>query len=118
VVTLHPPVLDDTIGMIDAEMLALMPDGATLINTARGAIVDHAALERELRSGRISAVLDVTDPEPLPTRSPLYDLPNVFLTPHIAGSMGTELRRIGDDVVASLEHLAGASASASGVPLG
>ncbi|WP_277212979.1 hydroxyacid dehydrogenase [Isoptericola croceus] len=102
VVTLHAPVLPETIGLIDAEMLALMRDGSTLINTARGAIVDHAALERELYTGRISAVLDVTEPEPLPADAPLYELPNVVLTPHIAGSMGSELRRMGNNVVAEL----------------
>lgn len=106
VVTLHPPVLPDTIGMIDAEMLALLPDGATLINTARGEIVDQAALERELGRQRIKAILDVTDPEPLPASSPLYDLPNVFVTPHIAGSMGTELRRMGDEVASILTRFA------------
>jgi phosphoglycerate dehydrogenase-like enzyme len=102
VLTLHTPVVPETVGMIDAGILALMPDGATIINTARGAIVDHVALEKEVVSGRINAVLDVTDPEPLPPASPLFDLPNVILTPHIAGSMGTELRRMGDTVAADL----------------
>ncbi|MBE1876305.1 hydroxyacid dehydrogenase [Myceligenerans pegani] len=107
VVSLHAPVVPETVGMIDAGFLALMPHGATLINTARGVIVDAAALEKELVSGRINAILDVTDPEePLPATSPLYDLPNVFLTPHIAGSMGTELRRMGDWVAADLAHYA------------
>ena len=78
----------------------------TLINTARGVIVDAEALERELVTGRINAVLDVTDPEPLPASSPLYDLPNVVLTPHIAGSMGTELRRMGDTAAADLARYA------------
>jgi len=118
VVTLHPPVLPDTIGMIDEEMLALLPDGATLINTARGEIVDHAALERELRRQRIKAILDVTDPEPLPAASPLYDLPNVFLTPHVAGSMGTELRRMGGEVASILTRFVGNERLARGVPLG
>ncbi|RXZ67143.1 hydroxyacid dehydrogenase [Agromyces albus] len=118
VVTLHPPVLPDTIGMISEEMLALLPDGATLINTARGEIVDQAALERELRSRRIKAILDVSEPEPLPASSPLYDLPNVFLTPHIAGSMGTELRRMGDEVAAILTRFAGRERHAQGAPLG
>ncbi|WP_201847579.1 hydroxyacid dehydrogenase [Myceligenerans indicum] len=104
VVSLHAPVLPETVGLIDTSMLARMPDGATLINTARGVIVDAAALEKELVSRRINAILDVTDPEPLPPASPLYDLPNVFLTPHIAGSMGTELRRMGDVVAADLAH--------------
>ncbi|WP_275001887.1 NAD(P)-dependent oxidoreductase [Promicromonospora iranensis] len=102
VVTLQTPLLPETVGLIDAALLARMPDGATLINTARGPVVDAEALERELVGGRISAVLHVTDPEPLPASSPLYDLPNVLLTPHIAGSMGTELRRMGDMAAADL----------------
>jgi phosphoglycerate dehydrogenase-like enzyme len=106
VVTLQTPLLPETVGLIDAALLARMPDRATLINTARGAIVDAEALERELVAGRISAVLDVTDPEPLPASSPLYDLPNVLLTPHIAGSMGTELRRMGDMAAADLARYA------------
>lgn len=106
VVTLQTPLLPETVGLIDAALLARMPDGATLLNTARGAIVDAEALERELVGGRINAVLDVTDPEPLPATSPLYDLPNVLLTPHIAGSMGTELRRMGDTAAADLARYA------------
>ena len=74
----------------------------TLINTARGGIVDHEALIEELEAGRINAVLDVTDPEPPPDDSPLRSLPNVFLTPHQAGSLGTELRRM---VVAVVEDV-------------
>jgi phosphoglycerate dehydrogenase-like enzyme len=77
-----------------------------LVNTARGALVDHAALTDELVSGRLNAVLDVTDPEPLPAGSPLYHLPNVFLTPHIAGSLGNELERLGRIVVEEMERLA------------
>jgi phosphoglycerate dehydrogenase-like enzyme len=106
VVTLQTPLLPETVGLIDAALLARMPDGATLINTARGAIVDAEALEREVVGGRISAILDVTEPEPLPASSPLYDLPNVLLTPHIAGSMGTELRRMGDMAAADLARYA------------
>jgi phosphoglycerate dehydrogenase-like enzyme len=106
VVTLHAPVVPETIGLIDGAALALMRDGATLINTARGAIVDQDALQLELAAGRINAVLDVTEPEPLPATSLLYELPNVFLTPHIAGSMGSELRRMGEYVAAELTRAA------------
>jgi phosphoglycerate dehydrogenase-like enzyme len=81
--------------MIDAERLALMRDGAWLINTARGSIVDTAALEAECASGRLAAWIDTPDPEPLPPTSPLWDLPNAVLTPHIAGSMGNEAERMG-----------------------
>jgi phosphoglycerate dehydrogenase-like enzyme len=118
VVTLHTPLISETVRMIDAELLGLLPDGATLINTARGEIVDQAALERELGRQRIKAILDVTDPEPLAASSPLYDLPNVFLTPHIAGSMGTELRRMGDDVASTLTRFVDEEGAARGAPRG
>jgi phosphoglycerate dehydrogenase-like enzyme len=104
VVSLNVPLLPDTRHLIGARELSLMPDGATLINTARGAVVDHAALEHELTRGRLYAVLDTTDPEPLPPDSPLYALPNVFLTPHIAGSLGSEVERLGDCIVQEVER--------------
>jgi phosphoglycerate dehydrogenase-like enzyme len=105
IVTLHPPLNPSTEGMINAELLAALPDGATLINTSRGAIIDQDALLKELRTGRIEAILDVTTPEVLPRDSELYTLPNVFLTPHISGSMGTEIRRLGDHVATELERI-------------
>ncbi|MFJ7150427.1 hydroxyacid dehydrogenase [Streptomyces sp. NPDC100445] len=104
-VTLHAPDTAGTRGLIGARELALMPTGAVLINTARGALVDHAALVGELRAGRLSAVLDVTDPEPLPAGSALYDLPNAFVTPHLAGSQGNEVARLGRTVVEEAERL-------------
>jgi phosphoglycerate dehydrogenase-like enzyme len=94
VLSLHAPSLPETRHMIDRRRLGLLRDGAILINTARGALVDHEALTDELVAGRIEAVLDTTEPEMLPADSPLYDLDNVFLTPHIAGSQGTETRRM------------------------
>jgi phosphoglycerate dehydrogenase-like enzyme len=106
VVSVHAPDIPETRHMIDARRLALLPDGATLINTARGALVDTDALVAELATGRIDAVLDVTEPEPLPADHPLWSLPNVLLTPHIAGSMGNELSRLGDNAVAEIEALA------------
>lgn len=108
VLTLHVPALPTTHHLIGAEELALLPDGATVINTARGAVLDTAALERECVAGRLDAILDVTDPEPLPADSVLYDLPNVMITPHIAGSLGAETRRMSDSALDELErHLAG-----------
>lgn len=106
VLSLHQPLLPETVGQIDARILALLPDGATLVNTARGAVVDEAALLAELRTGRIDAVLDVTAPEPPAPDSELWDLPNVVLTPHIAGSAGGELHRLGDQVAAEAERFA------------
>lgn len=102
IVSLHAPSIPSTRHMIDAPKLALMRDDTTLINTARGAIVDHAALEKELVSGRIKAVIDVTEPEVLPATSPLYDLPNVLLTPHIAGAVGHERRRLGEIAISEV----------------
>jgi len=86
VVSLHAPLLPGTVGMIGARQLAALPDGATFINTARGRIVDHDALRRELATGRISAVLDVTDPEPLPADHPLWQIPGVLISPHVGGA--------------------------------
>ncbi|UFR01581.1 hydroxyacid dehydrogenase [Streptomyces sp. Go40/10] len=106
IVTLHAPDIPETHHMLDRARLALVRDGGVLINTARGALVDQEALTDELVSGRLCAVLDVTEPEPLPAGSPLYRLPNVFLTPHIAGSLGNELERLGAIVVEELERLA------------
>ena len=85
VVSLHVPLTPETQGLVSRERLALLQDGATLINTARGAIVDEDALVEELASGRISAGLDVLADEPrVPER--LLDLPNVVLAPHIASA--------------------------------
>lgn len=106
VASLHAPLLPETRHMLGAREFALMKSGATFINTARGAIVDHAALEAELVSGRLHAVLDTTEPEVLPASSPLYRLPNVLLTPHIAGSLGTETQRLADYVVDEVERFA------------
>ncbi|WP_326731754.1 hydroxyacid dehydrogenase [Streptomyces phaeochromogenes] len=105
IVSLHAPEIPATYRMLDGDRLALIPDGGVLINTSRGSLIDPVALTEELVSGRIGAVLDVTEPEPLPGDSPLHHLPNVFLTPHIAGSVGNELARLGDTVVTELEHL-------------
>ena len=104
VLSLHAPALPETRHMIGEAQLAALPPGATLVNTARGALVDTAALERACATGRLHAVLDVTDPEPLPAGSPLYDLPNVLLTPHVAGSLGSETRRMSAAALDELER--------------
>ena len=106
VVSLHAPILPSTIGMIGAEQIAAMKDGATFINTARGVLVDHDALRAELATGRISAMLDVTDPEPLLPHDPMRSMPNVLLTPHLAGSHGLELRRMAESAVVEIERWA------------
>lgn len=117
VVSLHAPELASTRGMIGAAQFAAMPDGATFINTARGSLVDHDALRTEAGTGRIHAVLDVTFPEPLPDGDPLYSMPNVILTPHIAGSMGNELALMGDAVIQEVERFAAGLPSRYGVSL-
>jgi phosphoglycerate dehydrogenase-like enzyme len=106
VVSVHAPQIPATYHLLDAPGLARMRDGATLINTARGSLIDQDALITELVSGRINAVLDTTDPEITPAGSPLYTLPNVLLTPHLAGSAGVELRRMGDSAVDELTRYA------------
>ncbi|WP_406453794.1 hydroxyacid dehydrogenase [Streptomyces sp. NBC_00876] len=106
VVSVHAPQLPETHHLIGAAQLSAMPAGATLINTARGSLVDEGALLPELTSGRLHAVLDVTDPDLPPASSPLYDLPNVLLTPHVAGSLGNELHRMADQALDELERFA------------
>ncbi|WP_329614406.1 hydroxyacid dehydrogenase [Streptomyces brevispora] len=106
VVSVHAPQLPETHHLIGRAQLAAMPTGATLINTARGSLVDEDALLPELTSGRLHAVLDVTHPDPPLAPSPLYDLPNVLLTPHVAGSLGNELHRMADQALDELERFA------------
>jgi len=93
VVVLAAGLTPETQNLLDQHRLSLMPNGAYLINVARGGLVDMAALIAELRDGRLTAALDVTDPlEPLPSDHELRQLPNVLLTPHIAAG-GIEMRR-------------------------
>ncbi|MEU5293332.1 hydroxyacid dehydrogenase [Streptomyces umbrinus] len=105
IVTVHAPQTPETLHLIGRRELALMPTGSVLVNTARGALLDHDALVEELRADRLSAILDVTDPEPLPVDSPLFDLPNAFITPHLAGSQGNEVARLGLAVTEEAERL-------------
>ena len=86
VVILILPLNDESRKMFDAARLAKMKDGALLVNVARGAIVDTDALIAELKSGRITAALDVTDPEPLPSDHPLWQMRGVFIAPHVGGN--------------------------------
>jgi (S)-sulfolactate dehydrogenase len=96
-VTLHIPLTDATRGLLDAERLAGMKDGAILINTARGGIIDEAALADALRSGKLGgAAIDVFDKEPLSAGSALAGVPNLILTPHIAGLTEEANTRVSD----------------------
>jgi phosphoglycerate dehydrogenase-like enzyme len=109
IVSLHAPITPETIGMLRAEHFGAMKEGALFVNTARGRLVDHAALLAELQKGKIWAMLDVTDPtEPLPPDSPFLTLDNCVIIPHQAGnSVQARLRQgkyIADDI---LSYLAG-----------
>ncbi|HWG60731.1 MAG TPA: 2-hydroxyacid dehydrogenase [Streptosporangiaceae bacterium] len=111
VVVILAPVTPETIGMVDARFLAAMRDGTLLVNAARGSLVVTEALSAELRSGRLRAVLDVTDPEPLPAGHPLWDMPAVFITPHVAASTPVSAAR-------ALKHVRDqAERFANGMPL-
>jgi phosphoglycerate dehydrogenase-like enzyme len=94
VVVLLVPFTPETKGMADAAFLSRMKDGALLVNGARGAVVDTAALTAEVASGRLRAAVDVTDPEPLPPSHELWTLPGVFITPHVAASTPVSMRRV------------------------
>ena len=84
-VVLVTPLTEQTRGLFDARRLALLPDGALVVNVGRGPVLDTGALLAETSSGRLRAALDVTDPEPLPADHPLWDSPGVLITPHVAG---------------------------------
>ncbi|MGW0831127.1 2-hydroxyacid dehydrogenase [Streptomyces prunicolor] len=93
VVIVSTPLNETTRHLVDAEFLARMKDGALLVNVARGAVVDTKALLAELESGRITAALDVTDPEPLPQGHPLWHAPGVLISPHVGGPTSAFLPR-------------------------
>lgn len=104
VVAIHAPSIPETYHMFNKGNLGLMKDGAILINTARGALIDEDALVAELRRGRIFACLDVTNPEPPVIDHPFRTLPNVVLIPHIAGAVNNGLTRMGANIVKELER--------------
>jgi phosphoglycerate dehydrogenase-like enzyme len=108
VVSIHASNTPENHHIVDAEMLASMKDGAVLVNTARGAIIDEAALPAELARGRIWAALDVYEIEPLPEDSPLRGMTNVLLMPHKGGPTQDERPRMGRHALANLKrYLAG-----------
>lgn len=102
IISIHAPLTEETYHMIGGEQLKRMKDGAVLINTARGGIIDHFALLEECKKGRITVALDVTEPEPLPPESPFRNLKNVYITPHIAGAGYYGYYMIGKTVIKSL----------------
>lgn len=108
VVSLHTPLNAETTGFINGPLLRRLKPGATFINTARGGLVNERDLIAFLKDRPdAQAILDVTSPEPPPADSPLFDLPNVFLTPHIAGSLGPECRRLGWTMVEEFRRFVG-----------
>ena len=87
----HSP---ETVGLMNEKRLGLMRDDAILLNAGRGSALDQQALEKVMKEGKLwGAALDVTDPEPLPQDSPLWDIPNLIITPHVAGGMRLEITR-------------------------
>lgn len=105
VVSLHAPLLPETEGLVNGDLVARLGSGATLINTARGAVVDEPSVIPVLRDRPdLTAILDVTWPEPPVSDSPLYTLPNVVLTPHLAGALGAERARMGELVARELRR--------------
>lgn len=106
VVSVHAPSLPSTIDLVDAAGIASMPNGATLVNTARGEIVDQDALTRRVLAGELFAILDVTVPWILEPDHPLYTSEHALLTPHIAGSYGVELERLSAVMLDELRRIA------------
>lgn len=105
ILMLAVPLTDETRGLIDAEALAALPDGALIVNVARGPVVVTDALVAELQAGRLRAALDVTDPEPLPAEHPLWACPDVLISPHVGGDSSAMTPRIRALVLRQIEHL-------------
>ncbi|MFC5337039.1 2-hydroxyacid dehydrogenase [Leucobacter denitrificans] len=99
------PLTDETRGIIGAAELAAMPDGALMVNVGRGPIMQTEALIAELESGRLRAAVDVTEKEPLPADDPLWDAPNVLITPHVGGDSSAMLPRMVALIKRQIGHL-------------
>lgn len=117
IVSVHAPELPATQKMVGASQLKKLQDGALLVNTSHGSVIDHEALLKEVRGGRITAALDVTDPEPLPSDSEFWTLPNVVLTPHLARDGYAGYFRIGDNTLQALRDCFNGRPVAGAVPL-
>ena len=94
VVIVGVPLSDATTRLVDADLLAALPDGALVVNVARGPVADTDAILAEATSGRLRFALDVTDPEPLPDGHPLFALPNVLISPHVGGATSAMMPRM------------------------
>lgn len=105
IVILAVPLTSETRHLIDAAALAALPDGALVVNVARGPVIDTEALIIELQQGRLRAALDVTDPEPLPADHPLWQCPGVLITPHAGGDSTAMLPRMSALIQRQIAHL-------------
>jgi len=105
VVMIAVPLTDGTTKLLDAAALAALPDGALIVNVARGRVIDTDALLAELQSGRLRAALDVVDPEPLPVGHPLWGAPNTLVVPHVGGESEAFLPRISALIRRQIVHL-------------
>ena len=105
IVSLHMARTPETYHVINKKLLAMMPDGALLVNTARGSVVDEQALADELLTGRIHAVLDVFEEEPLPADSRLRGLDNVILIPHLAGPTGDRFELVSLALIEDMKRM-------------
>lgn len=106
VVVLVTPLTEQTRGLLDARRLALLPDGALVVNVGRGAVLDTDAMQAEAGSGRLRAALDVTDPEPLPSDHPLWHSPGVIITPHVAGGAADFYPKAADFIAQQVRRFA------------
>ena len=106
VIVLAAPLTEATRGLVDAEFLAKLGDGAIVVNISRGPVIDTDALADALEGGRVRAVLDVTDPEPLPAGHRLWSLPGLILTPHVGGASEGWDRRADELLIRQLERRA------------
>ncbi|MFE5670172.1 2-hydroxyacid dehydrogenase [Agromyces sp. NPDC056523] len=105
IVIVGVPLNDATTGFVDAAFLAALPDGALVVNVARGKVADTDAILAEAASGRLRFALDVTDPEPLPQGHPLFALPNVLISPHVGGASTAMMPRMARLVRTQIERM-------------
>jgi phosphoglycerate dehydrogenase-like enzyme len=105
IVIVGVPLTDSTTGLVDAEFLAALPDGALVVNIARGKVADTDAILAEATSGRLRFALDVTDPEPLPDGHPLFALENVLISPHVGGATSAMMPRMAKLVRRQIERM-------------
>ena len=105
IVIVGVPLSDATTGLVDAGFLAALPDGALVVNIARGKVADTDAILAEARSGRLRFALDVTDPEPLPQGHPLFALPGVLISPHVGGASTAMMPRMASLLKRQIERM-------------